>query len=71
MSVYDQTGALRGQANAINLTGLNGKHETLSFIAPTAGTWRVKVRNTLSALGTPQQFIGVLEVGRARICSFE
>ncbi len=66
LAVYDQTGALRGQANAINLTGLNGKRETLSFTAPTAGTWRVSVRNTLSALGTPQQFYGVLEVGRAQ-----
>ena len=66
LAVYDQTGALRGQANAINLTGLNGKHETLSFSAPTAGTWRVSVRNTLGALGTPQQFYGVVEVGRAQ-----
>lgn len=66
LAVYDQTGALRGQANAINLTGLNGKHETLSFTAPTAGTWRVSVRNTLGALGTPQKFYGVLEVGRAQ-----
>lgn len=66
LAVYDQTGALRGQANAINLTGLNGKHETLSFTAPTAGTWRVSVRNTLGVLGTPQQFYGVLEVGRAQ-----
>jgi serine protease AprX len=66
LSVYDPTGALRGQANAINLTGLNGKHETLTFGTPTAGTWRVSVRNTLGALGTPQQFYGVLEVGRAQ-----
>jgi serine protease AprX len=66
LAVYDQTGALRGQANAINLTGLNGKHETISFTAPTAGTWQVSVRNTLGAFGTPQQFYGVLEVGRAQ-----
>ncbi|MEP6717778.1 MAG: S8 family serine peptidase [bacterium] len=66
LAVYDQTGALRGQANAINLTGLSGKHETLSFAAPTAGTWRVSVRNTLGSLGTPQKFYGVLEVGRAQ-----
>src|ERR1051325_1106869 len=66
MSVYDSTGAARGQANAINLTGLNGKHETLTFTAPAAGTWRVSVRNTLGAFGTAQPFYGVLEVGRAR-----
>ena len=66
LAVYDQTGVLRGQANAINLTGLNGKHETLSFTAPTAGTWRVSVRNTLGVFGTPQPFYGVLEIGRAQ-----
>jgi serine protease AprX len=65
LAVYDQTGALKGQANAINLTGLNGKHETLSFSTPTAGTWHVKVKNTVGAFGTPQKFCGVLEVGRA------
>ncbi len=66
LSVYDATGALRGQANAINLTGLNGKHETLSFVAPSAGNWRISVRNTLGIAGTPQPFVGVLEVGRAQ-----
>jgi serine protease AprX len=65
LSVYDEAGVLRGQANTLNLPGLSGKHETLSFITPTAGTWQVSVRNTLGFLGTPQQFYGVLEIGRA------
>ncbi|HKP47841.1 MAG TPA: S8 family serine peptidase [Pyrinomonadaceae bacterium] len=65
MSVTDPSGAVK-QANAINLTGLNGKHETLTFNSPLPGTWRVSVRNTLGALGSPQQFYGVLEVGRAQ-----
>jgi serine protease AprX len=66
LSVYDQTGVLRGQANTLNLPGLNGKRESLTVVGPTAGAWRVGVRNTLGMLGTPQQFYGTLEIGRAR-----
>ena len=63
--VYDQSGLVRGQSNAINLTGLNGKHETVTLLAPTPGTWRMSVRNTLGGLATSQQFYGTLEIGRA------
>jgi serine protease AprX len=66
LSLYDQTGVLRGQANTLNLPGLNGKRESLTVVGPTAGLWRVGVRNTLGILGTPQQFYGTLEIGRAR-----
>jgi serine protease AprX len=66
LSLYDQTGVLRGQANTLNLPGLNGKRESLTVVGPTAGAWRVGVRNTLGILGTPQQFYGTLEIGRAR-----
>ncbi len=66
LSVYDQTGVLRGQANTLNLPGLNGKRESLTVVGPTAGAWRVGVLNTLGVLGTPQQFYGTLEIGRAR-----
>ena len=65
LSVYDQSGVLRGQSNTINLPGLNGKHESVSLTTPAAGTWRVSVRNTLGAIATPQPFYGVLEIRRA------
>ncbi len=66
VQVFDPTGSLRGQANAINLLGLTGKRESLALNAPAAGSWRLSVRNTVGALGTAQPFVGVLDVGRAR-----
>jgi serine protease AprX len=66
LQLFDQSGALRGQANAINLPGLTGKHESMSLTAPTQGAWRLSVRNTVGGLGTPQPFLGTLEIGRAR-----
>jgi hypothetical protein len=66
LSVYDQSGALRGQSNTLNLPGLNGKRERVSLTAPAAGALGISVRNTLGLLGTPQQYYGVLEIARAR-----
>jgi serine protease AprX len=63
--VYDPTGNLSARSNAINATGLNGKHETATLLAPAAGTWRLKIRNTLGTLATAQQFFGTVELGRA------
>ena len=65
VQVYDNTGSLVAQANSLNLIGLTGKQEKVSLIRPAAGNWRVSVRNTLGAFGTPQPFNGVLQVGRA------
>lgn len=66
LSVYDQSGVLRGQSNTLNLPGLTGKRERVALTSPAAGAVRISVRNTLGALGTPQQFYGVVEVARAR-----
>jgi serine protease AprX len=66
LSVYDQSGVLRGQSNSLNLPGLTGKRESVSLATPAAGSLRVSVRNTLGAVGTPQQFFGVVEVSRVR-----
>jgi hypothetical protein len=66
LSVYDQAGVLRAQANTLNLPGLTGKRESVSLATPAAGAVRVSVRNTVGALGTPQQFYGVVEVARVR-----
>jgi serine protease AprX len=66
LSVYDQTGVLQGRSNTLNLTGLNGKRESVSLNTPEAGSLRISVRNTLGAFGTTQQYYGVLQVSRAR-----
>jgi serine protease AprX len=66
LSVYDPNGNLSAQSNAINLPGLTGKSERVTLTLPDAGTWRVKIRNSLGSVGTLQSFNGVLQVGRAR-----
>ncbi|HET6892942.1 MAG TPA: S-layer homology domain-containing protein, partial [Pyrinomonadaceae bacterium] len=64
--VYDPSGTLRAQSNAINLPGLTGKRERVLINFPSAGTWRVVVKNTLGFNVTSQAFVGVLEVARAQ-----
>jgi hypothetical protein len=64
--VSNQSGTVSGESNSLNLVGLNGKHESVTLLAPAAGTWRISVRNTLGSLGTPQQFYGTLEINRAQ-----
>ena len=64
LSIYDSAGNLRARANSLNLPGLTGKTERVVLNLPSAGTWRIKVRNTLP-LGTPQAFSGIVEINRA------
>ncbi|HYG11015.1 MAG TPA: S8 family serine peptidase [Pyrinomonadaceae bacterium] len=65
-AMYDASGRKQADKNNINLPGLTGKRERAILAAPTPGAWRVTVTNTLGGLAvTPQQFSGVLEVGRA------
>lgn len=64
--VYDPTGSLRAQSNAINLPGLTGKRERVVINSPSAGTWRVVVRGTMGLNVTQQPFVGVMEIGRAQ-----
>jgi serine protease AprX len=66
LSVYDQAGNLKAQSNKINLPGLSGKTERVVLNLPSAGTWRIKIRNALGFVGTSQSFAGVLQVGRAQ-----
>jgi serine protease AprX len=63
LSVYDPAGNLRAQSNALNLPGLTGKSERVVLNLPVAGSWRIKVRNTLP-IGIPQSFSGVVQVNR-------
>jgi serine protease AprX len=69
LTVSDQSGQIRGQSNTLNLTGLNGKHESVTLAMPASGSVLVSVRNTLGTLGTAQQFYGTIEIGRARYAS--
>jgi serine protease AprX len=68
VSVYDQSGALRGQSNAKNAPGLNGQHESITLTTPPVGTYKIKVQNPgggpFSAT-TAQKFYGVLEITHA------
>ena len=66
LSVYDPSGNLRGQSNAVNLPGLTGKRERVAVNLPSAGVWRIKVSSGLGTTVTPQQFVGVVQFGRAR-----
>jgi len=63
LSVYDSSRTLRGQSNTLNLPGLTGKTERVALNLPSAGTWRIKVRNP-QLIGTSQQFSGVVQVNR-------
>jgi serine protease AprX len=64
--VYDSSGSLRGQSNIVNLPILFGKTERVTINLPSAGAWRIKVRNSLGILGTPQPIVGGVQFGRAR-----
>jgi hypothetical protein len=64
--VYDALGNLRAQSNTINLPGLSGKREHVAINLPSAGSWRIVVRNTLGLAVTSQPFVGVLELARAQ-----
>ncbi|HEY8228550.1 MAG TPA: S8 family serine peptidase [Pyrinomonadaceae bacterium] len=67
--VYDEAGNLVAQSNVANLPGLTGKSERVTLNLPAAGNWRVKVRNTLGGLGTPQAFTAAVQIGRAQYAS--
>jgi serine protease AprX len=66
LSLYNPQGVKRAASNTINLPGLTGKRERAIVSMPAAGTWHIRVTNSLGPAGTPQQFSGVLEVTRAQ-----
>ena len=66
LAMHDASGAKQADTNTINLPGLTGKRERAVLVAPVAGAWSVRVKNTLGGLAaTPQAFAGALEVARA------
>ena len=65
LALYDASGTKQADVNVVNLPGLTGKRERAVVTWPSAGTWRVRVTNTLGVVGTPQPFVGTLETGHA------
>ncbi len=64
LAVYDASGVKRAESNQLNLPGLTGKRESVALRSAQAGTWRVRVTNTLGQAVTSQAFSGVLETTR-------
>jgi serine protease AprX len=66
MAIYDAGGSKRADVNGVNLPGLAGRRERALLASPSAGAWRVQLRNTLGLAGTPQEVSGVVEIMRAQ-----
>jgi serine protease AprX len=71
LALYDGGGVRRASANELNVPGLTGRRERVAVKSPAPGRWRVNVTNTLGLAGTPQQFVGVLELTRAEYAPLE
>jgi serine protease AprX len=65
MALYDATGVKQADVNTVNLPGLGGHRESAFVNSPSAGAWRMTVKNTLGVVGTSQDFAGVLETAHA------
>jgi serine protease AprX len=65
MALYDATGTKQADVNTLNLPGLGGHRERALVSRPSSGAWRMSVKNTLGAVGTAQDFTGVLETAHA------
>jgi serine protease AprX len=66
LKVYDPSGSLNSQSNSVNLPGLTGKRERVAINTPVAGSWQASVVNTLGVGMGSQEYIGVLEISRAK-----
>ena len=66
LKVYDPSGSLNSQSNSINLPGLTGKRERVAIDAPAGGSWQANVINTLGVGMGSQEYVGVLEISRAK-----
>lgn len=64
LTVYDASGAKRGESNVLNLPGLTGKRESVALRSAQAGALRARVTSTLGATVTAQSFSGVMETTR-------
>jgi len=66
LKVYSPSGQLNSQSNSINLPGLTGKRERVVMSTPIGGSWQATIANTLGVGTGPQEYVGVLEVSRAK-----
>src|SRR6185295_4423423 len=66
LKVYAPNGQLNSQSNSINLPGLTGKRERVAINAPAAGSWSASIANTFGVGLGSQDYVGVLEITRAK-----
>ncbi len=66
LKLYDPAGTLNSQSNSLNLPGLTGKRERVAINTPAAGSWQANIANTLAVATGAQNYVGVLEVSRAK-----
>jgi serine protease AprX len=69
LKVYAQNGILRGESNNLNLPGLSGKREKVTFKNPSSEVWNISVRNQLGA-GTAQNFVGAVTATTVHVIDF-
>ena len=60
LKILSENGLLRGESNYLNLPGLTGKREKVSFKNPLNETWQIRVKNSFG-IGTSQSFFGTVE----------
>lgn len=65
LQLIDPSGGARPEVNTLNLPVLTGRRERDLINLPAGGVWRAQVRNTLGILGSPQDFVGAMEITRA------
>ena len=66
LTVTDATGTRQENSNDSSGAGLTSKRERVSLKMPSAGAWRARVGNIVGTAGTPQPFMGVMEVTRVQ-----
>lgn len=64
MRLTDPRGGARAEVNSLSLLGLKGRHEGDTLYMPLAGQWNIEVKNKTPLLGSPQRFVGALELIR-------
>ncbi|HVG33379.1 MAG TPA: S8 family serine peptidase [Pyrinomonadaceae bacterium] len=64
LTVTDATGTRREDSDDSSGEGLTSKRERVGIKMPSAGVWRARVGNLTGMAGTPQPFLGLMQVTR-------